>query len=375
MTGRRDVPQGAGAPLGRLICYGPDMTETSTAPRHNRWGLYAPFIILLALLAAWTVWWFVLARQVETRLEDQAERLRQGGWEVRYADTRVSGWPFRARVAASHITLAAPSGHAVSAPEMVAEANAYQPTKWVVVAPKGLVVDRAGKGKVAIDGDAIRMSASGLGQRWPNLALELVNPTFTAHPDGEPFPVARAARFELYARPHVVDDQATSDDVDVMVRLIDARGRPNGAVEGFAQEGQLTTEIEAVIGKASTLSGMDPAGIFAAWTAAGGTFRNVRGELKAGDSEATLSSELLRADADGRLVGSVDFQAREPGPAIAGLAGSQPGVANRVGAAGAAATAGAAQAAGRESMTLTVVFRDGRAWLGPFPIAPAPKLF
>jgi hypothetical protein len=88
-----------------------------------------------------------------------------------------------------------------------------------------------------------------------------------------------------------------------------------------------------------------------------------------------LSSDLLRADGNGRLVGSVAFQAREPGPAIAGLAGAQTGVANRVGAAGAAATAGVAQAAGRESMTLTVVFRDGRAWLGPFPIAPAPKLF
>ena len=351
------------------------MTDTPSTVRHGRWGLYAPFIILLVLLAAWTAWWFVLARQVETRLEDQAERLRQGGWDVRYADTHVSGWPFRARVAARHITLAAPSGHAVSAPELVAEANAYQPTKWVVVAPQGLVLDRAGKGKVAIDGDAVRMSASGLGQRWPNLALELVNPTFTAHPDSEPFPFARAARFEFYARPHVVADQATSDDVDVMIRLIDARGRPDGAVEGFAQEGQLSTQIEAVIGKASTLSGMDPAGVFSAWTTAGGTFRNVRGELKAGDSEATLSSDLLRADGNGRLVGSVAFQAREPGPAIAGLAGAQTGVANRVGAAGAAATAGVAQAAGRESMTLTVVFRDGRAWLGPFPIAPAPKLF
>ena len=301
------------------------MTDTPSTVRHSRWGLYAPFIILLVLLAAWTAWWFVLARQVETRLEDQAERLRQGGWDVRYADTHVSGWPFRARVAARHITLAAPSGHAVSAPELVAEANAYQPTKWVVVAPQGLVLDRAGKGKVAIDGDAVRMSASGLGQRWPNLALELVNPTFTAHPDSEPFPFARAARFEFYARPHVVADQATSDDVDVMIRLIDARGRPDGAVEGFAQEGQLTTQIEAVIGKASTLSGMDPAGVFSAWTTAGGAFRNVRGELKAGDSEATLSSDLLRADGNGRLVGSVAFQAREPGPAIAGLAGAQTG--------------------------------------------------
>ena len=351
------------------------MTDRSSAPRHSRWGLYAPFVIVLGLLAAWTVWWFILAHQVEGRLEQQAERLRRQGWDVRYADASVTGWPFRARVAARHVSLAAPSGHAVALPELVAEANAYQPTKWVLVAPDGLTLDRAGKGKVAVRGDAVRMSVSGLDHRWPDLALELVNPVFTAHPDSEPFPVARAARFEFYARPHVVGDQATTDDLDVMARLLDARGRPDGAVEGFAQQGQLTVEIEAVIGKASTLSGGDPAGVFAAWTRSGGTFRNVRGELKAGDSEATLSSDLLRADADGRLVGSVDFQARRPGPAIAGLAGSQAGPADQAGAAGAAATTGAASAASPDDLPLTLVFRDGRAWLGPFPIAPAPKLF
>ncbi|WP_154726830.1 DUF2125 domain-containing protein, partial [Brevundimonas mediterranea] len=39
------------------------------------------------------------------------------------------------------------------------------------------------------------------------------------------------------------------------------------------------------------------------------------------------------------------------------------------------AAAGAADAAGREDVALTLVFRDGRTWLGPFPLAPAPKLF
>ncbi|MAL57831.1 MAG: hypothetical protein CL682_11890 [Brevundimonas sp.] len=41
----------------------------------------------------------------------------------------------------------------------------------------------------------------------------------------------------------------------------------------------------------------------------------------------------------------------------------------------AAAAAGAAQAAGGEEVPLTLVFRDGRTWLGPFALAPAPKLF
>ena len=62
----------------------------------------------------------------------------------------------------------------------MAEANAYQPTKWVVVAPDGLTLTRAAKGKVNVRGDAVRMSVHGLDQRWPNLALELVNTALEA---------------------------------------------------------------------------------------------------------------------------------------------------------------------------------------------------
>ncbi|OYW92511.1 MAG: hypothetical protein B7Z13_09695, partial [Caulobacterales bacterium 32-67-6] len=295
--------------------------------------------------------------------------------DVRYADKRIVGWPFRANVKLAHVTIGAPSGHAISAPELNAEANAYQPTKWVVVAPEGLVLTRAGKGKVAVNGDAIRMSASGIDQRWPNLALELVNPIFTVHPDGEPFPIARAARIEFYSRPHLEGSTAPSDDIDVMFRLVDGQGRRDGPVEGFAQDGQLTTQLEATIGRADLLKVGDAAGVFSQWTQGGGTFRNLRGDLQAGDSRATLSSDVLKADADGRLVGQVALQSQKPLPALSGLLESRQGAVNRAGAAGAAAAAGAAEAAGREDVALTLVFRDGRTWLGPFPLAPAPKLF
>ena len=66
-------------------------------------------------------------------------------------------------------------------------------------------------------------------------------------------------------------------------------------------------------------------------------------------------------------------------PALAGLTSGRQGAINRIGAAGAVAAAGAAQAAGQatgqDHTPLTLVFRDGRTWLGPFPLAPAPKLF
>lgn len=351
------------------------MNDVSTK-RHSRKGLYAPFIVVLVALAAWTGWWFYLTRQIETRLDAQAETLRRAGWTVDYVKDGITGWPFRAHLRLKHVEVVAPSGHAVAAPALSAEANAYQPTKWVAVAPEGLVLTRAEKGKVAVRGDAIRMSVHGLTQAWPNVALELVNPVFTAHEGAEVFPIARAGRIEFYARPHIVGSAVAVDDVDVLFRLIDARGRPDGPVEAFAQEGLLTVQAEAVIGKASTLRGMDAAGVMSAWTRAGGTFRQVRGEMAAGESRATLTSDLLQARADGRLEGQMALKTVRPLPALAGLAGTREGAVNRVGAAGAAAAAGASGATGAgDELDLTVVFRDGRTWLGPFSIAPAPKLF
>lgn len=364
------------------------MTETSTR-KHSRIGLFAPFAILLIVLLGWTVWWFYLTTQVEQRLEAQAQSLRQSGWTVAYSGLATTGWPFRTRVQADNVAITAPSGHALSAPELVAEANAYNPTRWVMIASDGLVLTRAEKGKVALRGDAIRASFSGLTQTWPNVAIELANPVFTAHEGAEEFPISRAGRIEFYLRPHLGPaDGATAptdaaaglapgpDSVDVLFRLIDAEGRSGGPVDGMAQNGRLTAQIETVIADASRLKGADAAGIFAAWSRAGGRFLNVRGEMAAGESRALLSSDVLSADAEGRLQGTLSLTAQQPLAAIAGLAGSDSRSLNPVGVAGAAA-ASAAQgvAQGRDDIELTLVFRDGRTFLGPFALAPAPKLF
>ena len=348
------------------------MTD-APAPRHSRRGLFGPLIVALVLLAAWTVWWFWLSAQIEWRLKAQADVLRGQGWTVRYAEGGMSGWPFRTRLALDHVTLAAPSGHAVAAPQLVAEANAYNPTKWVLVAPDGLTLTRVGKGEVNVRGEAIRMSVHGLTQRWPNIAVDLTRPEFTPHPGAEPFPIRRAGKVEFYTRPHRSTDGGPNDSVDMLFRLIDAEGRDSGPVEGLSQGGRLTLQIEGVVENASRLRGMDEAGVFAAWTRAGGQFSRVRGRAAAGDSRAVISSDRLSADADGRLVGQIALKAERPLPAIAGLARSGDGAVDRAGATGAAAAS--AVSGGQGDVDLTVVFRDGRTWLGPFALAPAPKLF
>ncbi|GAA0870559.1 hypothetical protein GCM10009116_23960 [Brevundimonas basaltis] len=343
-----------------------------TPARHSRRGLVIPFAIVGVLLAAWTGWWFWLAGEVETRLTAQVEALRGEGWQVSHEPVTVGGWPFRTRVAFPAADIVAPSGHGVAAARLVAEASAWNPGHWVILAPDGLVMTRAGKGQVAVEGEALRMSISHLRDRFPDLRVELARPTFTPVAGADPFPLASAERVELYARPHLTDGEAATDEMDVLFRLTDGRGRAGGPVEGATREGRLSAEVEATIEQASRLRGVDSAGVFAHWTEAGGRFTAIKGRLQAGDSSASLSSDALWAREDGRLEGRLALTAERPGEAIAGLAGSRSGAVNRVGAAGAAAAAGVQ---GDRPMDLVLIFNDGRTWLGPFALAPAPKLF
>ncbi len=343
--------------------------------RRSRAGLLAPFILVLIALALWSVWWVYLAGQVRERLEAQVQIANRGGWAVGYEKLDVGGWPFRVRVEASVPSVRAPSGHALSAPRLVAQAEAWNPDKWVIVAPDGLALTRAAKGVVDIKAPAIRASVHGLTQRWPNLAVELAQPTFVARPGAEAFPISAAKQIEFYLRPHLAPatEPGAATSVDLLFRLIEAQGRTGGPVRGMAQDGTLTAQIETVVEHADRLNGPDAAGVLSAWSRAGGRFTQVRGELQAGESKATLSSEALSARADGRLEGQLALQAVKPLPAIAGLARSGGGGVNRVGAAG--AVAATAVTGGGGDVDLTLMFRDGRTWLGPFALAPAPKLF
>ena len=145
-----------------------------TPARHSRRGLVIPFAIVGLLLAAWTGWWFWLAGQIETRLAAQEALLEADGWRIEHEPASVTGWPFRTRVALPQARITAPSGHAVQAAELVAEANAWNPGRWVVIAPEGLTLTRADKGQVRIEGPALRLSVSGLRARFPDLRAEMV---------------------------------------------------------------------------------------------------------------------------------------------------------------------------------------------------------
>lgn len=352
------------------------MTDAVLTPRHSRKGLIIPFAIVLIGLALWTGYWFFLTQEIEKRYEQQVAQLEKAGWDIKHGSLSTTGWPLRATVNIKHLEVKAPSGHAFSAPHFVAEANAYNPTRWITAAPEGLVVTRGQKGKVAIRAKAIRMSLNGLTQRWPNVTFELTDPVFTPLPDAEPFPLKSARLIQLYMRPHVNGEAQANDDVDVMFRLVDGVGRNGGPVEGLTQSGMLNVQIESVLEKASGLRQSNEKGLLAAWTGQGGRFVKLKGQLMAGESRTFIESPELTATDKGQLEGEVYLRAEKPLAALVGLAGVQHGSMDRAAAArAAAATPQGGTGEDAQGVELVVAFRNGRSYLGPFAMAPAPQLF
>jgi hypothetical protein len=326
------------------------------AVRHSRRGLIVPFLIVGAILAAWTVWWFVLARQVETRTAVQLDALRQAGWTIETAPLSVDGWPFRVRMDLGEATIVAPSGHAVRTDRLIAEANAWAPLAWVAIAPEDLLLTRPDKGQVRISGDGARFSVVGVDQPWPRFALELIRPAFTPVDGAEAFPISRAEHISLETKP-----APKGEAVDVLFQMIDGRGRDGGPVQDVTASGLLSARVELRLENAEGLRRPSDDGLMAGWASSGGRFTHVRAALESGDDRALIESDDLSAREDGRLQGRVTMRAERPAAVVAGISG--PGGAARL----------ADAAAGDQGLTLD--FRDGRVWLGPFALAPAPRLF
>jgi hypothetical protein len=330
---------------------------TDAPVRHSRRGLIVPFLIVGLILVAWTVWWFVLARQVETRATAQLETLRQAGWTIETAPLSVDGWPFRVRLDLGETRVVAPSGHGLEAPRLIAEANAWAPLRWVAIAPDDLTLTRPDKGQVRIEGDGARMSLTGIDRPWPRFALELIRPTFVPVGEAEAFPISRAEHISLETKPGP-EDQA----VDVLFQMVDGRGRAGGPVDSVTDSGLLSARVELRMENAAGLRTPSDDGLMAGWSRTGGRFTHLRGILESGDDRALIESESLSAREDGRLDGRISLRADRPAAVVAGLAGRGGGAAKMAGSAG-------------RDVALTLEFRDGRAWLGPFAVAPAPRLF
>src|ERR1043165_6007216 len=97
-------------------------------PRHRgkprRLGLYLPFAALIVAVAVWSGVWIWAKGRVEHSLDQARAGLGQAGYQLAWKSRHVGGYPFRLDVTLGDVGVREPSGWALMAPRIEAEAPA-----------------------------------------------------------------------------------------------------------------------------------------------------------------------------------------------------------------------------------------------------------
>jgi hypothetical protein len=313
------------------------MTSPAAPQRARRFGLYAPFAIVAIALIAWTAVWFHLKAEVSRRLDAAARQTRANGGVLTWSSVAVSGWPFRLDVDLRGLSWGAPKGWNVDAPRITAEASAFTPDHWVLVAPNGLELVRPSGDKVEVTGATLRASISHPADHPPALSLEGLGVSFTPGPGSAAYFLSRAEEIHLHTR------AGPADQGGFYLELDGAQATPTSLLGALTRGAPATLTIDAIFDHAQALAGPSWPAAAAAWAGAGGHIDARTLKLTARSVTLDASGAKLGLAPDGRLSGAFAASVKIDD----------------------------APAAGRTNLT----FENGRARLGPVDLGPAPRLY
>jgi hypothetical protein len=335
------------------------------ARRVRRLGLYIPFGLAIVLATGWSIGWFALRGEAERRMDEGRAKLAAAGYPVSWSSRRIDGFPFRFDLHMTDLKLGEPSGLALTAPTIEAEAFAYSPDLWVILAPKGVTFVRPRGGAVAVRAGTLRASLSHLGEYPPRLSVEAADLTFTPADGASPYFITAAKELHLHLRAGP-DDQGA-----VYVELDQATARLSGLLARIAQDKPINITADAIFSHAARFTGADWPSAVRAWSEAGGQFAVRRLLVAAGESILDAHSGTLSVGDDGRLRGSLQASLRRAPQALAVM-----GASGAISPQSAQTASTVAQVAQQGDIAhLVIDFQAGETTLGPASIGPAPRVY
>lgn len=332
----------------------------------SRIGLYAPFILLLIGIVAWSGFWFWARGEARARMDEAVADLRKAGYAVTWKDRTLGGYPFRMDVTLTEFSARDPSGWALQAPRLEAEAFMHAPGHWMLATPQGLTFVRPLGGPVLVKATNIRASLKDLDKRPPSFSLQAVKPTFEPQPGAQPFALASADLVEFHLRP------GPDDEGGVFAEVKNGRARLSGIFARIAGDKPISLTWNSTLSKMSAFEGATWPDAVRRWTAAGGRMTVRDAGLTAGDALVGVRSGTLTAGGDGRLNGALEVTLRQAPRALGVMADA--GVIPQPNAEAAVAVTQARQGAG-EAASATLTFQAGQTTLGPVAVGPAPKVY
>lgn len=334
--------------------------------KHRRWGLYAPFIVALIVIIAWSGFWLYARSQTRTGMDASVETLRKAGYEISWKERRLTGYPFRLNVTLTEARIREPSGWALESEQVESQAYLHGLGVWVIAAPKGLTFVRPIGGPVTVNGDIIHASLSHTDQHPPSLSFEGTKLTFAPAAGAQPFALSAAdkVQFHLRAGP---DDQGA-----VMFRVDNGKARLSGLFQRIAGDKPISIIWDSTLSKMSAFTGENWPAAVKSWSTAGGQATVKQAGITAGEAVLGAQSGTLSVGYDGRLRGSLDVNLRQAPRALTAM--GETGVIPPDTAIAAAAIAAARQ--GSDDLArANLTFEAGQTTLGPVAIGPAPRVY
>lgn len=336
------------------------MTHNDAAPsrKARRGRLFTPFILAALIAGGWSYGWFWLRGQAEQRMDAASADFKARGYDLSWRERTFSGFPFRMNVDLADARVAEPTGWAIRAPLLKGEAEIYDLTHWVLVAPQGVVLTRPEAGDVTIAGQALRASISHVREHPPRVSVEGAGLSFTPAPGAKPFQLVSADRMQLHLRAGP-DDQGA-----IFFKADGAKTAFTGLLGRLAQDKTASMILETRLSHVSYLRGRDWEAAVKDWSAAGGQITFQQSQILAGDAEGKARSGVLSVDPGGRLTGALEVAIKERADLSQPIRTPEQ------------ALAAAAQAVDQEPVIeASLKFHDGRTFLGVIDTGPAPAVY
>jgi hypothetical protein len=340
------------------------VSESSPARRLSTAWLLVPLLVAAVAIGAWCAYWSIARGRLLAAMDAQVAAHGAEGRRLEWAGRRVQGFPYRFKVVLDEARLSSPSGWAVQAPRLEAQANAYRLTRWVAAAPEGLVVVRPVAGSLRVNGRVLRASLVDARAARPRVSVEGVDLTFAPVDGAEPFLLAGAERAELHFRP------GTAGDAQLLFRVRQARPRPAGLMAFVSGNAPTNFVWDARVTDVAQLTGGSWADAVRRWARADGRMEIVQASLQTGDLRAQNKGGVLSVSSDGRLRGRMNVMLNRPLQALSALGRIEQTDPNALGAATAVA-----RTRGEADVELSLGFEAGQFTVGPVAVGPAPKVF
>ena len=336
--------------------------EEKKPRRTSRFWLLAPFTLLMLVVVAWSIGWFVIRDQVETRIDRALAREASLGRSWECAEREIAGFPFRIEISCASLTFESADGMNLSLGSSRALAQIYQP-RHLIVEVSGPMRGGDGRASVAGDWSSLRASVKELGRGTEQVSLVALEPRVTVSGVG-PVPMEGASdRVDLYARPSPTE-AGEPRSVDIVVRAVNATAPMLDALIGDGEPAQV--ELQARAKNIRGLRGGAPEDVVESWRRDGGSIELALLDIARGAARIQLTGELT-LDEELRLSGKITPQAAGIEPIIQRVVGPEQG--QNVAMMLEALSGPAAEGSPSNMRSLPPLeFRDGRVFVGLFPI-------